>query len=533
MPVPDLHLTTEDIEPERVLDYLVRTPTDAELLGHLKSRSPVLLRGSRGSGKSLLLRSAQREMLDHMPVDHLLPVYASFMNTPLIKVRGPEQFLPWMIATLANSIVRAAQDQGLSIPSTAALNAIGADAQPGGRPSRLKQIQDRFENAWRQPKGVRGNNEVPDATVLVEAVRDLCRDTGLKRIVLLIDEAAQVFVPDQQRQFFTLMRDLRSPYLTVKAAIYPGVTSFGYAFQPGHDATVVSLDRDVTDKNYLNSMREIISRQDKRLAKTLSEQGHLLDILALAATGNPRIFLTMLSAAGSLRQTTCEQVLRKYYREDIWQKHNDLADRYPGHQSMIGWGATFMHDHVFPALWERYHRESVPGGLRDIWIHRDAPQAAQEAMQFLCYSGVLQQAPGPPVKLHNALGIRYVVNLGCQFVQAKEIIKYAEDVRRDLSRRNVIEFGREHEAYRSLPAISETAARRGNTVLDARLRTPSSELVLTKFQRTVIIGLKLGTVGDVLRADESTFKKAKGVGDVRARRIHNAVQAAVMEYLSG
>lgn len=532
MPVADLHLTTEDIEPERVLDYLVRTPTDVELLDHLKSRIPVLLKGSRGSGKSLLLRSAQQEMLGRVRVDRLLPVYASFMNTPLIQVKGPEQFLPWMIATLANNIVRAIQDQGLSIPATAALNAIGASPQSGGRPSRLKRIQEMFENSWRQSKGVRGSIEVPDTTVLVEAVRDLCKDTGLKRIILLIDEAAQVFVPDQQRQFFTLMRDLRSPYLTVKAAIYPGVTSFGYAFQPGHDARLVSVDRDVTDKNYLASMREIIFRQDEKLARTLSEQsGGLLDILALAATGNPRLFLTMVSAAGTLRRANCERVLRKYYREDIWQKHNDLADRYPGHQSMIVWGETFMHEHVFPAL-QKGHYRGPSGGLRDIWIHRDAPQAAQQAMQFLCYSGVLQQA-SRAVKRHGALGTRYVVNLGCQFVQARDILKYAEEAHGNLGGRDIIEFGREHDAYRSLPDIAETSVGLGNTVLDARLKVPSSELVLTKFQRTVINNLKLNTVGEVLRAEESTFKKAKGVGDVRARQIHNAVQAAVMEYLSG
>src|SRR5262249_48369090 len=165
MQVPDLHLTTEDIEPERVLDYLVRTPTDAELLSHLKSRTPVLLRGSRGSGKSFLLRAAQQEMLSRLAIDKVLPVYASFRNTPLIKVGGPEQFLPWMIVTLANSVVRAAQDQGLSIPGTAALNAIGAAPQPGGRPSRLERIQAMFENAWRKPKDVLADIEVPDATV--------------------------------------------------------------------------------------------------------------------------------------------------------------------------------------------------------------------------------------------------------------------------------------------------------------------------------------------------------------------------------
>lgn len=530
MQVPDLHLTTEDIEPERVLDYLVRTPTDAELLSHLKSRRPILLRGSRGSGKSLLLRSAQQEMLNRLPVEKVLPVYATFMNTPLIKVSGPEQFLPWMIVTLANGIVRAAQDEGLSIPATAALNAIGADLHPPGRRSRLEGIQTMFENAWRKPKGVRGDIEVPDAAVLVEAVRDLCKDTGLKRITLLIDEAVQVFVPDQQRQFFNLMRDLRSPHLTVKAAIYPGVTSFGYAFQPGHDAAIVSVDRDVMEKNYVHSMREIIVRQDESLAKKLSVHGDLLDILALAATGNPRMFLTTLSAATPLSQKSCERVLKKYYREDIWQKHNDLAGRYPGHQSMIDWGSAFMQEHVFPALQQRHYR-GQSGRLRDIWIHRDAPQPVQEAMQFLSYSGVLQETS--KVIRHGAVGTRYVVNLGCQFVQAPEILNYAQLVRDDLGGRDIIEFGRNHDAYQSLQLRLDDSVRQGNIVLDARLRSSSSELVLSKFQRSVIKSLKLHTVGDVLQAEESTFKKAKGVADVRARQIHNAAQAAVMEYLSG
>ncbi len=531
MQQPDLHLTTEDIEPERVLDYFVRTPTDTELLSHLKSRIPVLLRGSRGSGKSLLLRAAQREMLGNLAVDKVLPVYTSFMNTPLIKVGGPEQFLPWMVVTLTNGIVRAAQDHGLSIPNTAALNAIDARSQPEGKPSRLERIQAMFENAWRKPKEVPADAEVPDATVLIDAVRDLCRDTDLKRITLLIDEAAQVFVPDQQRQFFTLMRDLRSPYLTVKAAIYPGATSFGYAFQPGHDATIVSVDRDVTDKNYVNSMREIISRQDEDLAKKLSTQGGLLDALALAATGNPRVFLTTLSAALPLSRPSCERVLKKYYREDIWQKHNDLADRYPGHQPIIDWGAAFMHDHVFPSLQREHYRDQI-GRLRDVWIHRDAPQSVQEAMQFLCYSGVLQEA-ARAVKRHGAVGTRYVVNLGCQFVQARDILKYAEEARSDLGARDVIEFGRDHDAYRSLQLIPDYKSSQGNVVLDARLRAPSSDLVLSRFQRSVIDSLKLKTVGDVLQADESTFKKAKGVANVRARQIHNAAQAAVMEYLSG
>ncbi|PZR04632.1 MAG: hypothetical protein DI536_33900 [Archangium gephyra] len=45
------------------------------------------------------------------------------------------------------------------------------------------------------------------------------------------------------------------------------------------------------------------------------------------------------------------------------------------------------------------------------------------------------------------------------------------------------------------------------------------------------IGLK--TIGDVLNCDEERFKEIPQVGAVRARRIMNAAQEAVFEYLSG
>jgi hypothetical protein len=43
----------------------------------------------------------------------------------------------------------------------------------------------------------------------------------------------------------------------------------------------------------------------------------------------------------------------------------------------------------------------------------------------------------------------------------------------------------------------------------------------------------LVTIGDILSADESVFKRARWVGKVRTRQIKNAAQAAVYEYLSG
>jgi hypothetical protein len=132
----------------------------------------------------------------------------------------------------------------------------------GGRrdaqPSLMEQIETIYENSWKGGTSANIPGNVPGPEILIDAVEDLCRSAQLDRVVLLVDEAAHVFIPEQQRQFFTLMRDLRSPHLSVKAAVYPGATAFGEVFQPGHDATVISVDRNVTDHTYATAMREIV-----------------------------------------------------------------------------------------------------------------------------------------------------------------------------------------------------------------------------------------------------------------------------------
>ena len=79
--------------------------------------------------------------------------------------------------------------------------------------------------------------------------------------VLFIDEAAHVFLPQQQREFFTLFRDLRSPYIKCNAAVYPGVTVYGETFEPVHDAVTVSLVRNVNDQNYVSIMKQMVLKQ--------------------------------------------------------------------------------------------------------------------------------------------------------------------------------------------------------------------------------------------------------------------------------
>jgi hypothetical protein len=46
-------IRTEDIRPEEILGLFVPTDRDLQLISALKSASPVILEGSRGTGKSV------------------------------------------------------------------------------------------------------------------------------------------------------------------------------------------------------------------------------------------------------------------------------------------------------------------------------------------------------------------------------------------------------------------------------------------------------------------------------------------------
>ncbi|MFE5571297.1 hypothetical protein ACFQ68_40300 [Amycolatopsis japonica] len=513
------------------MDYLVETTTDRAIIETLKGRSPVILRGSRGVGKSFLLRVAETELLASINTDKVLPVYVTFARATLITDPTAERFLLWMMAKLCNQIVRAASVNGYTLPEGATIAAIRGENTSSAR-SHLQNIEDSFENAWRGAQEI-DPKDVPGPETIRDAVEDLCRHTGLNRIAVFVDEAAHVFLPEQQRQFFTLMRDLRSPFISVKAAVYPGATAFGHSFQPSHDATVLTVDRTVTERQYSEAMREIVLKQDRSISTSIERNGEIFDVLAYAATGNPRILLKTLSRSTPFNRRNVQESIREYYREEIWAEHSSLAERFPGHRELIDWGRTFIESDVLPEL----HRRNKGGNKETssyIWVHRDAPQAAREALRLLCYSGILQEGVSGIRATRSEVGTRYMVNLGCQFALNAEPVSYGAQVRRSLSIKRFVEFGANHHAYKKIKdfAISDLDAS-DNLALTARLATSSSVLDISSFQKSKLAELKLATIGQVLGASERDFTKAYYVGEKRARQMRNAAVAAVLEYLSG
>lgn len=528
---------TEDIRPDEVGEYFVETNQDRRILNELKNRTPVILVGSRGVGKSFLLRMAQKELIDEFTSTRLFPVYLSFVRSSLLQSNDKEQFKHWMLAKISSSIIRALQREGLlaAFPHSARVLA-GGDIS-GTERTKIEIISEAYENSWKYPNISVDSKSIPNVDTLKECLEDMAEEINVNRFVILIDEAAHIFVPEQQRQFFTLFRDMRSHCITCNAAVYPGVTSFGDTFQPAHDATVLSIERDVLARDYVSNMREIVEKQaDATVLKNIAQYGKNFAILAYAASGNPRLLLKTLAASPKMNAAQVNEVLREFYRSDIWSEHSVLADKYVGHREVIDWGRSFVESQLLPEIRNKNisYLSADKNTSAYLWIHRDAPAAVKEALRVLSYTGILSEQASGIKASRGEIGTRYIVNLGCLFSLEPTPTSTAFEIAKGLTPKRMTEFGANHSSYRSLvERVDKTPAQVGGYALSEQLAKPIQVLDISEWQKSKLLELGLNTIGDVLNATEAKLKQALYVGDVRARRMRNAAVASVLEYLSG
>lgn len=530
---------TEDIRPEEILGLFVPTERDLQLIAALKAASPVILEGSRGTGKSFLLRVCEQQQMADFGTTRVVPVYVSFVKSSLLSAKNEQQFQHWMLARLASRVLRTLYQLGfLAKPTPSATVLAGGQFGVAGEMTELEKVAQRFEESFKKPGELVDDQAVPDIEAFRDAIQDLCEELDLRRINVLFDEAAHIFRPEQQRQFFTLFRDLRSPYMTCNAAVYPGVTSYGPSFEAVHDAQIESLNRDIHATTYKEQMREIVLKQSgAELQSDIEKNGENFDALALAVSGNPRLLLKTVALAGRLRSSDVQTVLKDFYRNSIWAEHSALAERYPGHKELIDWGRTFVELHAIPDALQK--NEAWKGeGKTDrtcyFWVHRDSPEAVTEAFRLLAYTGVITKMDSGVVATRRDIGTRYAVNIGCLAAPSANPIAFISDLKRGVTIKRFTEYGQNH------PPFLEIANRVGamvdsdlSSALAKLLSTPTSVLDLTEHQQWALRSIGIKTVGEALTSSESTFRKAMYIGPVRSRKMMNVVTAAVMEFLSG
>lgn len=536
----EFFLRTESIRPEKINELSVTNTSDVSIIHALKASEPCLLEGARGTGKSFLMRIAEQEIENNDA--SALCLYISFSRSSLIDTIDELQFYHWMLAKLLKAFLNKLRKKGLSISSFSA-NLLSNDSTENENEieTNLRDLVKLFENSYERTNPEIDISKLPDIEDVKEAIEVICRQNNLEKIYFFFDEAAHVFRPSQQRQFFSLFKDLRSPYIICNAAIYPGVTYFGSSFEVTHDCVYKRLERNIKDTDYLPYFKEIVFKQaDASLKSKLEEQAELFNTLILACGGNPRMLLKNLQDLNKFETATVKAVIKKFYRTQIWTEHTDLGLKYSGHQNIIDWGRDLLENKIIPQIQE-YNTSRQKRGLSEttiyFWIHKDAPTIVHEALRLLTYTGIIKKEENYIKATKSELGNRFEVKYGCIISLDNNPTQISKEFFNNLNIAKFPEFGRSSPSFSGFEDIvvnieTEESYKAG---LQSLLNKPISVLgLLTEWQKEKLTNASILTLEQLLnQTEKQLIEQIYGVGTHRARFIKNAANAEILEYISG
>ena len=548
---------TEDLKQREIQDKFVETGKDRENIEYLKKKTPIILSGSRGTGKTMLLKMAEKEMDDKFDEDRILPVFVSFSKAIFVDIdKDILYFKQWMLSKIMFELRIKLKKHGIGITQPSIFGSLfGCNDETDELTDKLNTFISIMEETWRRKDGdakeklqeVFGVEPdrigvISDVDYFKKLIEELCEYYNIERVVLLFDEACHNFIPIQQREFFTFFRDLRTPYISCKAAVYPGITSYG-TFQAFHDAEIRKVERDISDKDYVSNMREMVRNQlGEDVYKIFESNGDNFDALIYAASGNPRLMLKSIYTASnelkSLNTTNTNNTIKQFYRTNIWNEHTKLGEIYTGYKPLIDWGRAFIEDKVLEETYNKNKKRLKEGDYSQtifFAINRNAPEIVKKAMKILEYSGIVTlHTEG--TKVRTEILDRYQLNFGIVLAaETKETpVKRYKEIINHLSIKLYTEYGENSPAYGNVTGIVLNGnTEKSSSVLKSILDSKIEKLDLTTFQMETLKDSGFVTIGDVLKGCEDDLQRAYGIGPVRARRIFNIVFNASIEYISG
>ncbi|MFT6500614.1 MAG: hypothetical protein ACJASQ_000723 [Crocinitomicaceae bacterium] len=530
----NFYYRTESIKRNDLISLFVEGQMERSIIDTFKTKSHAVLEGSRGSGKSFLMKVAQAELSENYNEDKILPVYITFMQSTLIHSPTANQFHFWMMAKIIRETLKALRKNGLTVSSYA--NSLLGDFED----NKLQKLISDFESSYKSPDQRIDSSEIPELSDLNDAIEEICEENGVKYISYFFDESAHVFRPEQQRQFFTLFRDFKSPYISCNAAVYPGVTHYGDSFEMAHDAKYLRIERDIKSDTYLSDMKDMVLKQGgAEWQRKIETQMSLFNTLAMCAGGNPRLLLKTLDDCEKINTSTVNTVIRTFYRSEIWNEHTQLGEKYKGHKALIDWGRKFIEDKVIPTISkknsERLERSNQESSLY-FWIHKDVPEQIKEALRLLCYTGIIRKYDSGVKATKSAIGDRYEVKFGCLLAQESSPTNVSKSIIDNLKLDFFTEYGSGNSAYSDL-SVNDLADFSNQEFLDnlrEQLKKLVSRLDLTNWQKGKLAEINIITVGELLNTEEDyLIDKLHNIGPVRARIIKNSATAELLESISG
>jgi hypothetical protein len=375
----------ENLSDEEFARFTAPTPHDKYVLRQLVSKGPKLLSGPRGCGKSTFLRIANDQIISKGVG---LPVYVNYGKSmfiePAFKQRSDADvfFLDWLVARVLDAAERTLRER--------------FDYRDQALTDLGERAREFISQAEMDPGADRA--AFPGPTALAALLEKLADSANCPRVVLLMDDAAHAFVPEQQRIFFEFLRNLRTPTVTFKAAIYPGVTEFSPNFHVGHDAKMVPAWTTVEGGPYLTFMRDMLTRRlpAEELAKL---PAGLIDLFAAASFGIPRTYFAMVEAFLESPPTQPGQIARAGQTtitetsDQLRLLHRSLAAKLPRFRQYVEIGEKVLDNIVseIRTLNEDRSRRDSNNSAVDIAVRHPIDPRLGTIFGLLEYAGLVRR----------------------------------------------------------------------------------------------------------------------------------------------
>jgi len=562
---------SEDLLYEQIPKLTVLGTFERKVVDTLKQGGAHLLQGSRGVGKSMLMRQAEYEADIEFENARKMAVYVNFKTSTLlegVKAENRDAFQIWVVTKIFQSVY----DKLLQLDLVGRaevedpyVKVFGVNSSGGIQSAFIQKIH-LLQKLATTPDSEQIIKEigssfletVSDVNFLLETLKEIIANLKLERVIFLFDEAAHTFIPSQQEIFFEIFKLLHGDRISVKAAVYPTVTSYGRNFEPSQDAMVIPMDRFETGSAGRQAnrslFRDMLSKRISNSAKkTLFTKGYLLDQCIDLSTGNPRAFFHLLISTIDKGYSDRALLLatQEFVDKELIPYHLNLSKRLPKYGFHVRTGIELLRGYIIPEIRNKNFRRKASNYQSAYFtIQRDMSPNLKLCLDIMCYSGILS-SQGTVKIAERQTGLRYMVHLSLLFTDKAFVSNTISDAVRDLSLTDYREFSSNDEQIKKyidslintsdqcsncsadIPPNAKFCAQcgapvKGGSIISPLLDEPISSLSVSE-KLKLRIQPAYPKVGDIIRASRDDLMKIKWIKEVRSRIIKNAAD----EFISG
>lgn len=575
---------TESLDEKLILDYFIER--DDDKISRLMDSEQYLLEGSRGVGKTMLMKAAMMKSTNEFGKNSILPVWISFEESIRIERisivdNSVDPFLQWTMGKILSETIK----KLIEVKPTCLEELVDRIGKIFGSDvsidlQKYSNLLDEYVSIL-EKGDVKNNRELMDKVPSNELIsilnnpqsfkeflRNLIKDFNLKRVVFLFDEAAHVFSYSQQEKFFTFFKSLRDPKIACKAAVYPGITNYGKYFDRGQDAKEIKLNWDISNSKDIKYIKDILKKRiqsfNELYWQKLTVNSEIIETICACSNGNPRFSFHIIDEiennkgfSGNLSSQFIVNTIRSVFNTK-WKEFDSLKKRLVKYSDYISEAENVMKEFFIPNIrrWNSKQKDNNRKLSIGFYISTASYDKLEKMFSVLDYSNIVKIDYSKKSLGHNKYGLYMQINPSLLFADLilksiselgnvsvaiennqayyettpfiRELCeKVSEAVEMNCSN-SECDFKTVDEMFSYCPKCGSKIEQDEPESLYKILRSHSLKYLALSEKIVDRLSEKFSNIGELYDADESQIRM-KYIQDVRVKKINNAV----LEYMAG